>query len=74
VTSARLPLSQSDTGKAWLAQFPSPNDRGAAGKLLNAMLLLNETEVADAIRDAIDKSSRLDGPGPPSGSLRRARF
>lgn len=48
-------LSQSETGKAWLAQFRSEDDVRAAAKLLDAMLLLNDTEVADAIRDGIDK-------------------
>src|SRR5712671_6937417 len=54
-TEARVPLSRSETGKAWLAQFSSTNDAEAASKLLDAMLLLNDTEVADAIRDGIDK-------------------
>ena len=51
---ARVPLSQSGTGRAWLAQF-STADENAAGKLLDALLLLNDTEVADAIRDNIEK-------------------
>jgi hypothetical protein len=55
VTIARVPLSRSETGKAWLAQFSSTDDVKAASKLLDAMLLLNDTEVADAIRDGIDK-------------------
>ena len=54
-TRARVPLSRSETGKAWLAQFSSANDVEAASKLLDAMLLLNDTEVADAIRDGIDR-------------------
>lgn len=55
MTIARVPLSRSETGKAWLAQFSSTDDVKAASKLLDAMLLLNDTEVADAIRDGIDK-------------------
>ena len=55
MTRARVPLSRTETGKAWLAQFSSADDVKAAGKLLDAMLLLNDTEIADAIRDEIDK-------------------
>jgi hypothetical protein len=55
VTIARVPLSRSETGKAWLAQFKSADDVKAASKLLDAMLLLNDAEVADAIRDGIDR-------------------
>jgi hypothetical protein len=51
-------LSQSETGKAWLAQFRSEDDVTAAAKLLDAMLLLNDTDVADSIRDGIDKLAR----------------
>jgi hypothetical protein len=54
MTRAVSRLSQSETGKAWLAQFRSGDDVTAAAKLLDAMLLLNDTEVADSIRDAID--------------------
>ena len=50
---AALPLSRSETGKAWLKQF-SADDASAAAKLLDAMLLLNDTDVADAIRDGIN--------------------
>jgi hypothetical protein len=53
-TVAKAPLSRSETGKAWLAQFKSADDAGVASKLLDAMMLLNEAEVADAIRDGID--------------------
>jgi len=53
-TIARAPLSRSKTGKAWLAQFSSVDDVKVASELLDAMLLLNDTEVADAIRDGID--------------------
>ncbi|MER9397050.1 hypothetical protein NKI46_02775 [Mesorhizobium sp. M0615] len=49
-----IPLSQSLTGKAWLAQFSAPADAAAAAKLLDAMLLLNDAEIADAIRNGID--------------------
>lgn len=57
-------LSQSETGKAWLAQFRSGADVTAAAKLLDAMLLLNDTEVADSIRDGIDKlAEEWDGCG-----------
>lgn len=55
MTIARVPLSRSETGKAWLAQFKSADDVKAASKLLDAMLLLNDAEVADAIRDGIDR-------------------
>lgn len=48
-------LSESETGKVWLAQFRSEEDAKAATKLLDAMLLLNDTDVADAIRDGINK-------------------
>ena len=53
-TIARVPLSRSETGKAWLAQFSSADDAKAASELLDALLLLNDTEIADAIRDGID--------------------
>jgi hypothetical protein len=52
---ARVLLSQSETGKAWLAQFSSTDDVKAAGNLLDAMLLLSDNDVADAIRDGIDE-------------------
>lgn len=42
-------LSATATGQRWLAQF-SPQDRPAATALLNAMLLLNEEQVAVPIR------------------------
>jgi hypothetical protein len=53
--TAKVLLSQSETGNAWLAQFRSADDMKAAGKLLDAMLLLNDNDVADAIRDGIDE-------------------
>lgn len=57
-------LSQSETGKVWLAQFRSEGDVKAATKLLDAMLLLNDTDVADAIRDGINKlTEEWDGHG-----------
>lgn len=52
---AKEPLSRSATGKAWLAQFSSAHDVELAAKLLDAMLLLNDTDVADAIRDRIGR-------------------
>jgi hypothetical protein len=58
MTRATVPLSQSETGKAWLAQFPSADDMKAAGKLLDAMLLLSDTDVADAIRDGIEELAK----------------
>ena len=63
MTRAVSRLSQSETGRAWLAQFRS-EDVTAAAKLLDAMLLLNDTEVADSIRDGIDKlAEEWDGRG-----------
>jgi hypothetical protein len=52
MTKTEVRLSQSETGKAWLAQF-SASDAGVAAQLLDAMTLLNDTDVADAIRDGI---------------------
>lgn len=74
--TARVLLSQSETGKAWLAQFRSADDMKAAGELLDAMLLLNDNDVADAIRDSIDElANDWQGRGRslPSVSLTRER-
>lgn len=46
---SRPKLSETTTGKDWLAQF-AEEDRPAAATLLDALLLLNEEEVAVAIR------------------------
>lgn len=58
MTRATVPLSRSETGKAWLAQFSSADDMKAAGKLLDAMLLLSDTDVADAVRDGIEELAK----------------
>jgi hypothetical protein len=62
-------LSESETGKVWLAQFRSEDDAKAATKLLDAMLLLNDTDVADAIRDGIN----MVWPRALARAVRRAR-
>lgn len=52
---ARTPtLSQTAIGVAWLEQF-GPADRVTAAGLLDAMLLLNEEQVATSIRSALDR-------------------
>lgn len=50
-------LSQTAVGAAWLDQF-SPEDREAAAKMLDAMLLLNEEQVASSIRSALDRVAK----------------
>lgn len=56
-------LSASQTGIAWLKQFETAPDIAAASTLLDALLLLNDTDVADAIRDGIDKVASDQGYG-----------
>lgn len=50
-------LSQTAAGAAWLDQF-GPEDREAAAKMLDAMLLLNEEQVAASIRTALDRVAK----------------
>lgn len=47
-------LSQTAVGAAWLDQFGA-HDRATAAGLLDAMLLLNEEQVAASIRSALDR-------------------
>ncbi len=47
-------LSKTVTGRAWVAQF-APADQVAAAAMLDAMLLLNEEQVATSIRTALDR-------------------
>lgn len=56
-------LSASQTGLAWLKQFKTPPDIAAASALLDALLLLNDTDIADAIRDGIDQVTARRGFG-----------
>ena len=48
----RPPLSQTKTGQAWLKQF-CETDRCAAAAMLDGMLLLNEEQVATALRSLL---------------------
>lgn len=56
-------LSASRAGLAWLEQFETPPDIAAASALLDALLLLNDTDIADAIRDGIDQVASRRGSG-----------
>lgn len=47
-------LSQTAVGTAWMAQFAAV-DRADAASLIDAMLLLNEEQVATSIRSALDR-------------------
>jgi hypothetical protein len=47
-------LSSTTTGKAWLSQFKSAADQAEAEKLLDAMLLVNEEQVATSIRNLLN--------------------
>lgn len=53
-----IALSRSQTGQAWLKQFPVPAHAEAAAKLLNSILLLSEKDVAEAIRDQLDRIAK----------------
>jgi hypothetical protein len=48
----RPPLSATETGKAWLSQFAFP-DRPAAASLLDALTLMNDEQVATALRSLL---------------------
>jgi hypothetical protein len=48
----RPPLSSTATGEAWLSQF-AVEDRRAAARLLDAMMLINEEQVATALRSLL---------------------
>jgi len=48
----RPPLSTTETGKAWLSQFASW-DRPAAASLLDALMLMNDEQVATALRSLL---------------------
>jgi hypothetical protein len=50
-------LSETGTGHNWLAQF-SAEDRAAAAAMLDALLLLNEEQVAAAIRSLLQSVAR----------------
>ena len=52
-----LKLSHTTTGQNWLAQF-SEQDRAAAAAMLDALLLLNEEQVAAAIRGLLQSVAR----------------
>lgn len=54
MTKALPKLSASQTGIAWLKQFETAPNIAAASSLLDALLLLNDTDVADAIRDGLE--------------------
>jgi hypothetical protein len=57
----RPPLSGTETGKAWLSQFAA-TDRRAAASLLDAMMLVNDEEVATALRSLLaDLAARRSG-------------
>jgi hypothetical protein len=48
----RPQLSATETGKAWLSQFAFP-DRPAAASLLDALTLINDEQVATALRSLL---------------------
>lgn len=55
------PVSRTPRGIRWLKQF-KPVDQQVAAEFADALLLLNETDVADAVRDGIEelaKTTRL---------------
>jgi hypothetical protein len=57
----RPPLSTTETGKAWLSQF-APWDRPAAASLLDALMLMNDEQVATALRSLLaDLAQRRSG-------------
>lgn len=56
-------LSASQSGLAWLKQFKTPADIAAASALLDALLLLNDTDIDDAIRDGLDQLASKRGSG-----------
>ena len=61
----RPPLSATETGKAWLSQF-ALSDRLAAASLLDALMLMNDEQVATALRSLLADLAEL-----PSGSRKR---
>jgi hypothetical protein len=54
----RTPLSATETGKAWLSQFAF-SDRPAAASLLDALTLMNDEQVATALRSLLADLSEL---------------
>jgi predicted ATP-grasp superfamily ATP-dependent carboligase len=51
-------LSATETGKAWLSQFALP-DRRAAASLLDALTLMNDEQVATALRSLLADLAEL---------------
>ncbi|MEZ6029315.1 MAG: hypothetical protein R3C46_06145 [Hyphomonadaceae bacterium] len=67
-------LSQTATGKAWVAQF-SEGKRQYATRLLDAMLLVNEEQVATSIRSLLSQIAQIaEGQGHRVGLYTEREF